>query len=1122
MTVGIVTQLGVQGVAAANPNARTTQLGVRVAAAADPKARATQVAVQALVRNVPAPVPTKGTVIQTAATAPGGNVPGDIHYRNVTMLLQGATGYRDLSKYNDFGLADRYNMNFSTSVMKFGTRTFFSTGARNYGIRFYKNPERWNFGARPFTIEGWIYPTDSSNSRGIMGSWMPSGKSWVLYRNSGVLTFLASVDGTNTALTLAGPNVPNNAWAHVCVERDELGVIRMYVNGTKVANATFPDAFYETTQPCMMLGYAYYGTIGNPYNFQGYADDLRVTKGVARYASDIGFPTSASPAPYSDTVVTESITSDPYWDKVTCLINPRVSTTELKRGAALTGMTISGGQITNDGGTVAHVDGQWDIGGRTEPFTLEVDFGWNNSAGNSVSQFIVPGGWIINSGTSVITFYYWNGTGWTSAASWSNLVGDWYYPHGYETTTITRDEAGVFRCYQMGILRATFQSNLFPATPTADLTINGGDSREIGMVRMTWGVCRYKTEPYVQDAMYDIPAPTTGPTYVAPTLTPTYPYDLGFPDPDQTAGSWLFSVGAAATKTSIAGSRLAYSEDPKDRWRWLAGAATYIRNYVRLEIPPEYHAAIDAGEVAVDVSGLGASSPLQADRGGLWIAALNRYGVGIGYAMTNIQTGNSFAPLQGYMPLPAGTRRLAVGCLAYRPAGTTSFVYRDIKASLIAKTSLPGDRIYLSKPQNVNGSLLSAVASDWTDAKGNTVVIPTLSNYSIPVPTTTGKTMDLRCTDDLPASLYTQIDAGEVAFTFKTMITASDTNDSGRIYVEFLDATDTVVGRRKYDSPHPYYATPLQQHEVSVPIPPTARKVVMGIFGAMDYAEAPGGSNYAGTYGQFFEAYCYIPDVGEMPAAAPTPPDPEFDPEWENVWFLLSSRNGSIQNLATRWPLKTFSVVGAVSVASVTSPFGTTAIASNLTAVAASNDYIDVVVDGPDMDLTMTFEGWFCKTGHTTRTWTSFHNQLGYGADSAASPMRPAYLNTTNLQADVQLAYNEWYHVAVCRDSTGRCKLFINGKQQVAATTANVTRWLRAFRLLYSSTGTSEASWVGYVDEIRLTSGVERYTSDFTPQQTRFPVGYNAKTLLSGDQNSGTDHILLSGDASDGDDIIKV
>ena len=93
------------------------------------------------------------------------------------------------------------------------------------------------------------------------------------------------------------------------------------------------------------------------------------------------------------------------------------------------------------------------------------------------------------------------------------------------------------------------------------------------------------------------------------------------------------------------------------------------------------------------------------------------------------------------------------------------------------------------------------------------------------------------------------------------------------------------------------------------------------------------------------------------------------------------------------------------------------------------------------------------------------------------------------------LSANTWYHVAVCRSGTNT-KMFLNGNQD-GSTYSDPTNYLNGTdRPAIATRGHSPGSntFRGYIDDLRITRGVARYTTDFTPPPMLLP---NAKALLA-------------------------
>lgn len=88
--------------------------------------------------------------------------------------------------------------------------------------------------------------------------------------------------------------------------------------------------------------------------------------------------------------------------------------------------------------------------------------------------------------------------------------------------------------------------------------------------------------------------------------------------------------------------------------------------------------------------------------------------------------------------------------------------------------------------------------------------------------------------------------------------------------------------------------------------------------------------------------------------------------------------------------------------------------------------------------------------------------------------------------AAVSLALGSWRHVALTRSGTS-VKLFYNGNAVLSvtssATAGNSTNEL----IIGNDIGFGGNGVKGYIDEFRITKGVARYTSNFTPPTSAFP-----------------------------------
>lgn len=104
---------------------------------------------------------------------------------------------------------------------------------------------------------------------------------------AGVLSVYSN--GAYRISTTSGAIVELNTWTHVAATRSG-GTTRVFVNGVLTGSNTnsYSPAY---TNPLIGVNSSY-----TPAIFQGYIDDLRITKGYARYTAAFTPPTRPLPA----------------------------------------------------------------------------------------------------------------------------------------------------------------------------------------------------------------------------------------------------------------------------------------------------------------------------------------------------------------------------------------------------------------------------------------------------------------------------------------------------------------------------------------------------------------------------------------------------------------------------------------------------------------------------------------------------------------------------------------------------------------------------------------------------------------------------------------------------------
>jgi len=208
----------------------------------------------------------------------------------VAMLLhmEGAnnsTTFTDKS-YSPLVVTAGGNAKISTSASKFGGSSASFDGSNSY-LSFTKSPE-FIFGSDDFTIEGWVNFNSLATYQSIYGQY-DIGLDFV---NS--TTMVIGYNATPGGFAFTVPTMSTGTWYHFAIVRSS-GFIRFYWNGTQSGSA-FSAPGMNNSYNTVVIGKN--GPAQNYYYFDGYLDEFRVSKGIARYTSN--FTPSATAFPNAD------------------------------------------------------------------------------------------------------------------------------------------------------------------------------------------------------------------------------------------------------------------------------------------------------------------------------------------------------------------------------------------------------------------------------------------------------------------------------------------------------------------------------------------------------------------------------------------------------------------------------------------------------------------------------------------------------------------------------------------------------------------------------------------------------------------------------------------------------
>ena len=225
-----------------------------------------------------------------------GSTVGDDKFDKVVALFNfdGSDGDRTTSgldaSNNNLSLTyDSAGDELSTTQKKFGSTSLYI--ADNVRV---SSTEGFNMGTGDFTMEAWFYFTTLSAGFGIFDQWnsgtsLARSQLWHGSSAGGQLKFYHSIAGQSTqTISFANPTIATGSWIHLALVRQG-GTVKLYVNGTADSTSGSTSGNVHRTDD-MWFGDQQTGGGNAP---QYYMDDLRITKGAARYTSNFTAPTSA-------------------------------------------------------------------------------------------------------------------------------------------------------------------------------------------------------------------------------------------------------------------------------------------------------------------------------------------------------------------------------------------------------------------------------------------------------------------------------------------------------------------------------------------------------------------------------------------------------------------------------------------------------------------------------------------------------------------------------------------------------------------------------------------------------------------------------------------------------------
>jgi hypothetical protein len=201
---------------------------------------------------------------------------GNIAGTSLLLNFANAAAYDASAKTN---VATVGNAAVSSVQKKFGTGSLYFDGSSHFQ---YLEQSSTFLGSGDFTMEFWAYKTANAVTR------LFSSSSSIFLQDYSFNRI--GLYWTSPETFLGGvPQLPLNAWTHVAITRQG-NTFRVFYNGTLSLTTTS-----SLTTATSAAGYIGSAVDGATERFNGYMDEFRITKGVARYTASFTVPDAPYP-----------------------------------------------------------------------------------------------------------------------------------------------------------------------------------------------------------------------------------------------------------------------------------------------------------------------------------------------------------------------------------------------------------------------------------------------------------------------------------------------------------------------------------------------------------------------------------------------------------------------------------------------------------------------------------------------------------------------------------------------------------------------------------------------------------------------------------------------------------
>lgn len=228
-------------------------------------------------------------ITASRVSPPAPSIPVDPHFANVVALLRIENAIIEMT---GAAVAPYGSSAPSSAQSKFGTQSLACAGSGQgtAGVNLQGLSDRFVFPGE-FTFEGWFRPNNSFRS--FRSLWdgqrnYPNAGSWTT-QITATGGFATVINGNFSTGPGVSPALTHSVWQHVAVSRDAANVMRIFIDGVLRASAVHAGTLGAVDSSRSHFNISRGIALDN-WSFDGFLEEIRVTKGVCRYTESFTPP----------------------------------------------------------------------------------------------------------------------------------------------------------------------------------------------------------------------------------------------------------------------------------------------------------------------------------------------------------------------------------------------------------------------------------------------------------------------------------------------------------------------------------------------------------------------------------------------------------------------------------------------------------------------------------------------------------------------------------------------------------------------------------------------------------------------------------------------------------------